>query len=230
MRIHCLTHVPFEDAAYIGTWAHDRGYPLRYTRFYEDALLPPLDSFDMLAVMGGLMNIYEHEQYSWLITEKEYLRRAIEASKKVVGVCLGGQLLADVLGGSVRKNEHKEIGWHPIRLTQEGKASPLFSTFPQEFTVFHWHGDTFSTPPQAVNLATSEACANQAFLYKDHVLGMQFHLEYMEESIRKMLRFCKDEMADGPYINREADVIAGFHRINTTKACLYQILDTFTLK
>lgn len=227
MRIHCLTHVPFEDAANIGNWAYERGYPLRYTRFYGDGLLPSLDSYDLLAIMGGLMNVYEHDAYPWLITEKEYIRRAIEAGKKVIGICLGGQLIADVLGGPVRRNEHKEIGWHPVRLTREGRASALFASLPNEFTVFQWHGDTFETPPGAQNLAVSEACANQAFLYGNHVLGLQFHLEYMEESIRKMLRFCGDEMTEGPYTDTEADVLAGFHQVSRTKQYLYNILDSF---
>ena len=226
MRIHCLTHVPFEDAANIGTWAHDRGYSLTYTRFFQDGILPSLDSFDILAVMGGLMNIYEHDEYPWLITEKEYLKRAIDANKKIVGICLGGQLLSDVLGGSVVANQYKEIGWHTLKLTEAGKESDLVGWLPEEFTVFQWHGDTFTTPKGVINLAVTEACENQAFLYDGRVLGLQFHLEYMDESIKKMLKFCAHELVDGPFVNKKEEILAGFDNIGKTKKFLYHILDS----
>ncbi len=228
MNIHCLAHVPFEDAANIGLWAKDRGHPLSYTRFFQDLKLPDPDSFDMFVVMGGLMNIYDHEDYPWLIAEKQFLKNAIDAGKKVIGVCLGGQLIADVLGGKVTPNPHKEIGWHTITLTEAGQRCPLFAGMPREIDVFQWHGDTFSLPPDAIHLAENETCLNQAFLYGDHVLGLQFHLEYSRESIEKMLKYCADELVDGPFINSVAAIRAGYDKIPQTTARLYTMLDAFT--
>jgi GMP synthase-like glutamine amidotransferase len=123
-----------------------------------------MDSFDFLAVMGGTMNIYEHDEHPWLIDEKRFIRQAIDAGKKVLGVCLGGQLIADVLGGPVTKNAFREIGWHCVQLTPQARELPLLeSSSTGELMVFQWHGDTFAIPPGAVCLASSRGCANQAF-------------------------------------------------------------------
>ena len=227
MKIHCLAHVPFEDAANIGRWAQDRGHTLNYTHFFRSEILPDPDSFDMLAIMGGLMNIYEHDAYPWLISEKEFIKKAIDAGKKVIGVCLGGQLIADVLGGKVTQNPQKEIGWHSITLTEAGSNCAVFSGMPREMEVFQWHGDTFSIPPGAVHLATNQTCPNQAFLYDSHVLGLQFHLEYSQESIEKMLVHCANELVDGPAINDPETIRGGYDKIPQTTNWLYTIMDTF---
>ena len=228
MEIHCLAHVPFEDAANIGRWAQDRGHTLNYTHLFRNETLPALDSFDMLAIMGGLMNVYEHDAYPWLVSEKQFIKNTIDAGKKVIGVCLGGQLLTDILGGKVTQNPQKEIGWHTIALTEAGQNSNIFSGMPGQMDVFQWHGDTFSIPPGAIHLATSQVCPNQAFLYGNHVLGLQFHLEYSQESIEKMLLHCADELVDGHAINDPETIRAGYDKIPQTTDRLYTILDTFT--
>lgn len=227
MNIHCLAHVPFEDAANIGQWATLRGSRLSYSSLFEKPDLPPLDSFDMLAVMGGPMNIYDHAAYPWLTAEKQFIGNAINAGKKVIGVCLGAQLIADVLGGFVTANPHKEIGWHTVKLTPQAKQSIAFSTLPPEMLVFQWHGDTFSLPPGAVHLASSEACKNQAFQYGDTVLGLQFHMEYSEESIEKMLRHCAGELIEAPHIQTPEQIRAGYDHIPQNTEWLYTLLDAF---
>ncbi|MBL7215796.1 MAG: type 1 glutamine amidotransferase [Phycisphaerae bacterium] len=227
MKIHCLAHVPFEDAANIGRWAQDRGHTLNYTHFFRNEILPDINSFDMLAIMGGLMNIYEHDAYPWLVGEKAFIKDAIDASKKVIGVCLGSQVIADVLGGKVTQNPQKEIGWHTVTLTEAGQNSPVFSDIPKEMDVFQWHGDAFSIPPGAIHLATNQTCANQAFLYGSHVLGLQFHLEYSRESIEKMLTHCADELVDGPTINDPETIRASCDKIPQITDWLYTILDNF---
>lgn len=227
MKIHCLAHVPFEDAANIGRWAKLRVHSLAYTHFFKDESLPPLEWLDMLAIMGGPMNVYEHDRYPWLIAEKTFIRQAIDAGKKVIGVCLGAQLIADVLGGRVAANAHKEIGWHIVTQTPQAAQSKAISALPPEMTVFQWHGDTFSLPPGAVHLASNDVCENQAFQYGDHVLGLQFHLEYSEESIEKMLKYCAHELVEAPYINTPEQIRAGYGNIPRNTAWLDTLLDTF---
>jgi len=228
MKIHCLMHVPFEDAASIGRWAKDRGHTLNYTRFFGNELPPKPDDFDMFAVMGGPMNIYEYDAYPWLKTEKRFLSNAINAGKKILGVCLGAQLLADCLGVSITANPLKEIGWHPITLTEAGQDSQLFDGMPNQIDVFHWHGDTFSLPPGAVHLAESAACTNQAFLFESHVLGLQFHMEYTTESIEKMLTHCAEELVDAPWIQSSEVIRSGCDKIPQATQYLYTLLDAFT--
>jgi GMP synthase-like glutamine amidotransferase len=197
MNIHYFQHVPFEGLGSIENWAKKPDHKVTATRFYEDHKLPFIDICDMLIVMGGPMNVYEEDKYDWLTEEKKFIEKAIVRGKKVVGICLGAQLIADILGSKVYKNKEKEIGWMPVQITPEGKKSAVFSDFADGQNVFHWHGDTFDLPNGAVQLARTEACEQQAFLYDGHVLGLQFHLESTEESVAAMIENCKDEITHG---------------------------------
>ncbi|MBI4388853.1 MAG: type 1 glutamine amidotransferase, partial [Nitrospinae bacterium] len=174
MRLHYLQHVPFEDLANIEVWARNKGHRISQTRFFANEPLPPVEAFDWLVVLGGPMNIYEEDRYPWLADEKRFIAQAVERKKVVLGICLGAQLLADVLGGKVVKNAHKEIGWFPVSLTGEGQRSAVTRNLPQRFPAFHWHGDTFHLPTGCERLAESEACANQAFAYQGRAVGLQF--------------------------------------------------------
>lgn len=189
MRVHWLQHADFEDLGCIGPWLTERGHAVRGTALYAGAALPAVEDFDVLIVMGGPMNIYEHAEHPWLAAEKALIRAAITAGRRVLGICLGAQLIADVLGGPVRRNADTEIGWFPLRLTPEGRAHPLFAGLPDVFTGFHWHGDTYALPPGAVRLAESAACAQQAYAFDgSRVLGLQFHLEVTQANAREWFR------------------------------------------
>ncbi len=191
MRIHSLEHEPFEGLANIAAWAKKKGYNVARTLLFNNEELPDISEFAWLIIMGGSMNIYEEEKYSWLKEEKSFIAEAIAGKKIVLGVCLGAQLIADVLGGKVGRNKHREIGWFPVKLTKEAKNSSIFSTLPEKFTAFHWHGDTFKIPPGAVRMAESEGCTNQVFEYdRGRVTGLQFHLDYSEKSINLMFQNC----------------------------------------
>jgi GMP synthase-like glutamine amidotransferase len=184
MRVHWLQHVGFEDLGCIAPWLAARGCEVRCTRLYAGDPLPPPDSFDLLIVMGGPMNIYEHERYPWLQAEKVLIGAAVAAGKRLLGICLGAQLIADVLGGPVTRNAENEIGWHPLERTAAGKASKFFSDFPERFTAFHWHGDTFAIPPGAQNLMRSAGCENQAYEVDGRIAAIQFHLEVTAANAR----------------------------------------------
>jgi len=225
LRIHYLQHVPFEGAAGIATWAEARGCPLTRTRLYEGKSPPTLDAFDLLAVMGGPMNVYEHGAYPWLASEREFIQRAVDGGKRVLGVCLGAQLLADALGGEVTRNAHTEIGWWPIRLTPAGEAQTLFADWPTEVTAFHWHGDTFAVPPGALHVAESDACRSQAFVFGARAVGLQCHLEYSPASIEAMVEHCADELVDGPYIQPADGFLTEPQRVEAAQALLFRLLD-----
>jgi len=200
MNIHYFQHVPFEGLGSIEQWAKKPGHKLTATRFYEDFKLPFIDICDMLIVMGGPMGVEDEDSLDWMTEEKKFIERAIVRGKKVVGICLGAQLIADVLGSRIYKNKDKEIGWMPIQLTEAGKKTPLFSDVTDGQHVLHWHGDTFDLPNGAIQLASSEACEQQAFLYDGHVLGLQFHLEATEDSVAAMIQNCYDSSEKGKYI------------------------------
>ncbi len=224
MRLHSLEHEPFEDLANIKIWAKNRGHSISRTLLFNNEELPDMNDFDWLVIMGGSMNIYEEEKYPWLNEEKNFIAEAIASKKIVLGVCLGSQLIADVLGGRVSKNRYKEIGWFPVTLTGEAKSSPIFNTLPGKFIAFHWHGDTFEIPPGAARVAESEGCVNQAFEY-GRVIGLQFHIEYSVESINLMFQNCGDELVDGKYIQKPDEIIPQNSNVVETQRLLDMLLD-----
>jgi GMP synthase-like glutamine amidotransferase len=204
-----LQHVPFENPGIILDWAAEKGFELNGIMMYDEPCLPLPEEYDWLVVMGGPMNIYEEEKYPWLEEEKAFIRSAIETGKVVLGLCLGAQLIAGVLGGRVTKNPQPEIGWLPVTMTEQALALPFFRHFPKEPTVFQWHGDTFSILPETVTLlAKSAACRHQAFSYQDRVFGFQFHLENTREVIQSLIENCRDEMTPGTYVQSEESILA----------------------
>ena len=213
MNIHCLQHVPFEGLAGIESWIQRNGHVLTGTRVYDEGTFPNHSDIDFLIVMGGPMSVGEDTTYHWLKEEKLFLEKFIASGKTVLGVCLGSQLIAEVLGARVYRNRFTEIGWFPVRLTDEGLRSSLFSDFEESFVAFHWHGDTFDVPRGGVRLARSEACEVQAFSYGENVLGLQLHLDSTAESIELLLQNCGGELTDGPYLQRADKIRAGFNHL-----------------
>src|SRR5665213_1473810 len=117
LRIHYFQHVHFEGPGNIEEWCNKHGHSLTATKFYEDFKLPSLTDIDWLVIMGGPMSVNDEEEITWLAAEKQFIQKAIQAEKTIIGICLGAQLLADVMGSKVYQNTYKEIGWFPIELT-----------------------------------------------------------------------------------------------------------------
>jgi GMP synthase-like glutamine amidotransferase len=227
MRFHCLQNVSFEDAANVGVWAGQHGYDVTGTQLHAGEPLPKVGAIDALAIMGGPMNIYQHRDYPWLPEEKQFIERAIKLGIGVFGVCLGAQLIADVLGAKVTQNTQIEIGWFDVTRTPEAAGSPIAKALPERFRAFHWHADTFEIPSGATRLAQSEACANQAFSYAQHVLAMQCHLDYSAESIEKMLAHCANELVEAPFIQDREQIAAHSAETQNTREHLFALLDAF---
>lgn len=226
MRIHYLQHVPFEDPGYIGVWAEEKGYTMTGTKMYANEVLPGMDEFNWLVIMGGPMNIYEEHTYPWLVKEKVFIAEAIRHEKTILGVCLGAQLIADVIGGKVIRNPVKEIGWFPIQLTPDGKNNVLFSEFPANPVVFQWHGDTFTSLPEGTTwVAQSEGCYSQAYVYKENIVGLQFHLEMITDGIKRIIQNCGDEMTEGTYIQQANEILSHSLNIEENHRLMYLLLD-----
>ena len=206
MRAHYFQHVPFEGLGSIEPWLTAAGYTISETRLYESAALPDLKQIDLLVVMGGPMSVNEEDRYPWLAEEKVFIHDAIQSGKQVLGICLGAQLIASAMGAEVVRNSEKEIGWFPVQGVDSGRASTF--AFPPSAAVFHWHGETFDLPSDAILLARSEACENQAFQLGDSVIGLQFHLETTPESARAIVTNCRDELVTAQYVQAEDDILS----------------------
>jgi GMP synthase-like glutamine amidotransferase len=225
LRFHIIQHVAFEGPGYIAEWIEKQRYKLSYTHLYNNEALPLHTSYDVLIVMGGPMGVYDHDKYPWLILEKKFLSEAISLNKKILGICLGSQLLASVLGARVYANSEKEIGFLPV--TRVSDQNAFFCHFPDATIVFHWHGDTFDLPPHAILLASSEACVNQAFVVNNTILGLQFHLEVTSESVHDLLHHGKHELIEKPYIQKESDIVDKLKYLPSCHMLLESILEQF---
>ncbi|WP_321469970.1 type 1 glutamine amidotransferase [uncultured Paludibaculum sp.] len=221
MRIHSLQHVAFESPGLIGEWAAERGYPIAGTRLDLGEPLPSLDDFDLLLVMGGPMSVNDEAEHPWLRPEKQLIATAMAAGKFVIGVCLGSQMLAEVLGAHVYRNREKEIGWFPVQPTGSGG---LLSGLPAEFTVFHWHGETYDIPAGVLHTAETPACRSQAF-ETERCLGLQFHMEMTAPIIEELLVHCASDLGPGPYQQTADQIRAGLWRVEPARALLYPLLD-----
>lgn len=225
MKIAVFQHVAFESAGMIADWAEARGHSVTIYALYEDEPLPSIDAFEMLVVMGGSMSVGDEAEYSWLVPEKAFIKQAIEANKYVVGICLGAQLIANVLGARVYSNHVKEIGWFPVAIVDEAIGQPILSGLNSAMKVFHWHGDTFDLPQGARLLMSSESCKNQAFLYNQRVLGLQFHLEMTEEGIKSIIAHCKEDIVPSTSIQSEEEMLTRIGTIAPCKRILNSMLD-----
>lgn len=225
LRIHYFQHVPFEGIGNIESWSSTNKHTLTFTKFFEHAALPDLENIDWLIIMGGPMGVYDEDKHTWLTKEKQFIKHAIEAGKTVIGICLGAQLIAEILGAKVYANQFKEIGWYPIELSRETEKNTLLEDVRSPSTVFHWHGDTFDLPENAIHLAYSDACKNQAFLFKKKVLGLQFHLEMNEPALKIMLKKGKPELIKENFIQSEKEIWSKRTFIENNKQLLFRILD-----
>ncbi len=230
MNIHYIQHVAFEGLSSIEPYLLEKGHQLSSTQLYKGESLPSIDDLDWLIVMGGPMGIYDYDEYTWLKAEKAFIKQAIDAGKTVLGICLGAQLIADVLGSesgnkAVYAGQHKEIGWFNIQSSAELDDTVLAGVFPQSFEAFHWHGDTFDTPVGAKALGASEACLHQGFIYDNRVVGFQFHLETTPDSAAALIKHCGDELDGSTYVQSAQAMLEDKLRFTRLNGLMYQVLD-----
>ena len=177
-KLLVFQHVPYEILGIFNPLLKQSGFRIRYINYGRDPeARPNLSHYNGLVILGGPMNVDQTDRYPHLQIEVELIQEAIKSEMPVLGICLGAQLIAKALGAQVGKNPTKEIGWYDITPTDAGLEDPLFKHFKTTRTIFQWHGDTFELPDEAVLLASSPTCPNQAFRFGDHIYGFQFHLE-----------------------------------------------------
>lgn len=230
MTLYCLQHVPFEGTAAVGRWAERNGIDIELVPVYHGQALPDPARCERVVVLGGPMNIYEEETHPWLAAEKRFLRAAIDGGSRILGICLGGQLLADCLGGPVSRGAYKEIGWFDIELTGAARAHPLLAGFPERLEVMHWHGDTFALPPECTRIAASAACPEQGYIHKDgRVVGLQFHMEWDRAAARALVENCPEDLTPGPYVQASAAILRDDAPFADNNAWMERLLDRLFL-
>jgi GMP synthase (glutamine-hydrolysing) len=194
MSVIVLKNTAAEGPGTMGEFLRDNSVPVKVVELEKGEAPPSLDRYDTMVVMGGPMAVYEMQSHHHLVTASRLIREGLNREMKVLGVCLGAQLIAHCLGARVYKGEVEESGWHHIELTGDGIKDPLMrklalhpavGDFWKKFKVLHWHGDTFDLPMGAVRLARSDLYENQAFRYGDRVYAFQFHIEVTAKMVRQ---------------------------------------------
>lgn len=182
-----VRHVHFEDLGTLEALLQQRGYTIHY----YDAGVQELDQVELnnaslLVVLGAPIGAYEESTYPFLKQELKLIEGRLNDQHPILGICLGAQLMARVLGASVAPMKQKEIGFSQVTLTDAGRASAL-SRLADDVAVLHWHGDQFDIPNGLETLAHTPLCPNQAFALGSYALGLQFHLEGDVERIEPWL-------------------------------------------
>jgi GMP synthase-like glutamine amidotransferase len=192
MRVLVIQHEAGGGLGYLGEALERRGAALEIVHVYDGDALPDPTGYDLLLVLGGVMNVYQEDDYPWLADEVRAIQAMVAAKTPVLGVCLGGQLLARALGAQVHLGGVREIGLIPIALTDAGRADPLFAGLENGLAAVEWHYDTFAIPSGAVALAASATCAHQAFRFGDCAYGVQFHPEITPSMLAEWIREGRD--------------------------------------
>jgi len=209
----------------MGTYFRQNDCQSTSTHFYLEQPLPAVDDFDWLVIMGGFMSANDDNKYPWLTAEKEFIKKAIDSGKVVLGVCLGAQLIAASLSAKVYKNKYTEIGWFDITGTKEAGETIFADNFRGKLKAFHWHGDTFELPKGAYLLASSSACKNQGFIIDNRIVGFQFHLETTFKMAKDLLGHCAGELDGGKYVQSEKEILSDMSRFDKINKTMCSILD-----
>lgn len=193
-KVIVFKHVAQENLGQILPVLKREAFRIRYVNFQrEPEAWPSMERYQGLIVLGGWMGVYEMDSYPHLKAECKLVEEALKRGIPILGICLGSQILAHVLGATVRRHSERETGWCEIHTSKEGQADPMLQHFGEKSTVFQMHGDTFDLPAGASLLARSEKCESQAFRYGERAYGLQFHLEVNQAMIQRFLENAENQ-------------------------------------
>lgn len=188
MKALILMHAACEGAGSFGEVLRDNGASATTVALHDTPDVPlSEEGYDLLLSLGGPASAVETGGPPWLARETEMLARAVHGGCKVLGICLGSQILARALGAELRKAQGFEIGYRPVRLSAEGREDPVLAGLKETETVLHWHQDTFALPDGAVLLASSDTTVHQAYRVGRHAYGLQFHMEVTPDLLAEWL-------------------------------------------
>lgn len=213
LRVHYFQHIAGEGFGSCYDYLKAHQAKITATEFFalpvdlplELEALPDIDEVDLLIIMGGAMSVNDEANYPWLKLEKRWLRRYLSAGKPAIGLCLGGQLIANALGASVSRNQHQELGWMDV-----GRVSHVpenYFQIPEKINIMQWHSETFEIPRGGVRLAQNNVCQNQMYQIGRNVLGFQFHPEMTPHALQLLIENEEDSAAfNGEYVQPIAEL------------------------
>ena len=231
MRILCLQHIDYAGPGILPTYADEHGHSFEVFPVWEVDTFPDIYSFDFLIILGGPFSVNDLERFAWMQREVDFIQRAIECKKLIFGISFGSQLLSKILGADVYPIRTREIGWFPIKLEKDFYESVAVPRDKNHLNVMHWHGEAFTLPEGARLLAHNTLTRNQWFLWENHVMGIQFHLEHTPESTQQMidhrfLEFTPENRTD--FVQTPYKILSQRRLFAYSNRFLYLILDWYT--
>jgi len=196
MSVLILKNISSEGPGTIEDYLRTIKLPYKVVDLYKGEPLPDAEHFSHLVILGGPMAVYEMNSYPFLKEEAVFIEKAINSGKHILGICLGAQMLAHILGAKVYRGPKKEIGWYEVSLTADGLNDYIMSELSinskPAAEVFQWHGDTFDLPSDAARLASSDIYPNQAFRFSGKIYALQFHIEITPKIVEEWMSAEKD--------------------------------------
>lgn len=203
-RILVLQNCADEGIGLYGRRLEEKGIGFRTVQVHAGEAIPHAESWDAVIVGGTPVSANQIHDHPELMEEARILKSALDRGKPALGICFGAQLLARLLGGSVRRCPVMEIGAGPVRLTAAGESDPIFQGFPKCFPAFQWHSEAFEVPAWGMRLAAGWECPNQGFRLGSAV-GVQFHLEVTAREVERWAQRYADEL---PAVGKSRERIA----------------------
>ncbi|PIQ86271.1 MAG: glutamine amidotransferase [Candidatus Omnitrophica bacterium CG11_big_fil_rev_8_21_14_0_20_45_26] len=197
-----IKHVPHEGGGTLEEYLKNQSVTIDCCELSQGQVLPKDPSaYELILIMGGPMNVDEHQKYPFLPLEKAFIQRTLKSQVPMVGICLGAQLIAQALGTRVYRGPQKEIGWKPIAWTQDAQEDEVLKPFAKTpLTVLHWHGDTFDLPKKARRLASTDLYENQAFRFGERVYAFQFHIETTPAMLKVWFKEDLEDLKSVPHL------------------------------
>jgi len=230
-KVLVFQHAAHEILGTLNPLLKERGFRVRYVNFHRHPdMIPSIEKYDGLVVLGGNMGVYEADAYPHIKVELKIIEEALKKDIPILGICLGSQMLAHVLGSPARKAQTKEIGWCDVELTDQAKGDPVFKDFAPKEKIFQMHGDTFDVPKSATHLAHSKEFPAQAFRVGNKVYGMQFHLEVDQPMIHRWLKadYNKEFLKDSNHEQILKDTDVNIERaLKLSRATFARFIESF---
>ncbi|QDT08304.1 type 1 glutamine amidotransferase [Planctomycetes bacterium K23_9] len=208
MKILAIQHDAADPPAHAGTVVQELGHDLTVVKLDRGDTIPATADADLLMTFGGAISLSDSDLPDWVAAEQDLIREYARTGRRVLGICLGSQMVAVALGATVQRNRGPEVGWHKVQPI--GTAdSAIAKIFAEESTVFHWHRDTFGIPDGADHILKSDGCDHQGFTIEDRIVGLQFHLEANEKTVNTFLFVSGLWRQDSPFVQSEIAITEG---------------------